>query len=429
MTLKKSSKNNTGQVMLTAVIFFMFVSTTIVFGIVTPVLKQVKIGQENQKSKSSLYLANAGMEDVLYRIKNGKLYSGTEVLSLNGEYATTTTTDVSGGKQVVTSAKVNNNVRKLQTNLILGTGAAFHYGVQSGQGGFVLQNSSSVVGNIFSTGSVTGAGNNVYGNVVSAGPTGLIDNVHATGTAYAHTIEDSTIDKDAYYVVKTNTTVGGISYPGSADQATTTMPISDATIADFEAEAELGGSVTCSSGLYTISSNTTIGPKKIPCNLEIRGSGTQVTLTGHIWVTGNIETKNSPTIKIDSSLGNKSLAIIADNPSDASGSGIITLQNNTTYQGSGTTGSFVFLISMNNSAETGGTTDAITQSQGSGAMVLYAPHGQVTLQQSVNLKEVTAYKIIMQNTAQVRYDTGLPSTLFDSGPSGGFEVTSWSEVQ
>ena len=428
MIHKKLSAKNSGQVMLTAVVFFMFISVTIVFGIVSPILKQAKIGQENYKSKSSLYLANAGMEDVLYRIKNGKNYSATEVLALNGEYATTTTTDISGGKQILSTSKVNNNVRKIQVSLVLGSGAAFHYGVQSGQGGFVLQNSSSVIGNIYSNGSVVGSGNNVYGNVVSAGPSGLIDSIHATGTAYAHTIKDSTIDKDAYYTTKINTTVSGISYPGSPDQATTSMPISDSLIEDQKTYAASGGSVTCSSGLYSISSNTSIGPKKIPCDFEIKGTGTQVTLTGPIWVEGDFETKNSPTIKVDSSFGALSIPIIADKPSNRSGSGIITLRNNSTFQGSGSPTSFVFLISMNNSSETGGSNNAIVQSQGSGAMVLYAPHGQVTLEQSVNLKEVTAYKIIMQNTAQVRYDTGLPSTLFDSGPAGGFELTSWQEV-
>jgi hypothetical protein len=428
MTTRKSKKNE-GQVMLTAVMFFVFISVTIVFGMTIPILKQVKISQENYKSKQSFYLALAGMEDVLYRIKNGDQYSASEVLSLNGEYATTTTSDISGGKEVTTSAEVNKNLRKLKVGLVLGAGASFHYGIQSGQGGFVLQNSSSVVGNVYSNGSITGAGNTIYGNVVSAGPSGLVDGIHATGTAYAHTINDSDVDKDAYYTTITSSTVLGNSYPGSPDQATTSMPITDAMIEDFKTEAEGGGSVTCTSGLYSISSNTTIGPKKIPCDLEIKGVGTIVTLTGPIWVEGNFETKNTPTIKVDPSFGTMSLPIVTHKPSNSTGSGIITLQNNTTFQGSGSPTSFVFLISMNNSAETGGSTNAIVQSQGSGAMVLYAPHGQVTLQQSVNLKEVTAYKIIMQNTAQVRYDTGLPSTLFDSGPSGGFELTSWQEVQ
>ena len=87
------------------------------------------------------------------------------------------------------------------------------------------------------------------------------------------------------------------------------------------------------------------------------------------------------------------------------------------------------MISQNNSAETGGSTNAISMGQGASALVSYASHGQITLQQSVSVKEVTAYKIILQNSANVTYDTGLPSVLFESGPAGGYDITSWKEIQ
>jgi len=173
----------------------------------------------------------------------------------------------------------------------------------------------------------------------------------------------------------------------------------------------------------------TIGPKKIPCNLLIKGSGIIVTVAGPLWVTGNITTQTSPTIKMASSLGSTNVAIIADNPSNTSGSGIIQIGQNTVFQGSGSIGSFVFMISQNNSSETGGSINAIEMGQGASALVAYASHGQITLEQSVSVKEATAYKIILQNTANVTYDTGLPSTLFQSGPAGGYDITGWFETQ
>jgi len=81
MNIKKINKNR-GQIMITAVVFFIIISSTIIFGMVTPILKQVKTGQDNLKSKQSYYLANASLEDVVYRIKNGKQYSTTEVMLL-----------------------------------------------------------------------------------------------------------------------------------------------------------------------------------------------------------------------------------------------------------------------------------------------------------------------------------------------------------
>ncbi len=429
MTKISRKKFNSGQAMLTMVVFFMFASIVVVFGIINPILKEAAISKNLVSSYQSYYTAQSGLEDVYYRIINSKQYTTREDLSLNNSTTTTQTSDIANGKQITALGTTSSLARKLQMNILLGTGISFHYGVQSGRGGFVLQNSSSIIGNVHSAGSVTGAGNYVYGDVVSSGTGGLIDGIHATGTAFAHVIKNSTIDKDAYYVSISNTSVGGNSYPGSSDQGDVPLPIPDSQISEWESDATAGGSVTCSGGKYSITSNTSIGPKKIPCDLLIKGTGIIVTITGPVWVTGNIDTQTSPTIKMSSGLGSQNVAIIADNPSDQSGSGIITIGQNTVFQGTGQSGSYVFMISQNNSSETGGSTNAINMGQGASALVAYAAHGQITLQQSVSIKEVTAYKIILQNSANVTYDTGLPSVLFESGPSGGYDITSYQEIQ
>ncbi|MBA3733350.1 hypothetical protein H0W91_03170 [Patescibacteria group bacterium] len=419
-----------GQVMLTMVVFSMFASIAIVFGVINPILKQVAISKDFVRSKESFYLAESGLEDAQYRVTHGKQISTSEILTLNNATTTTLIQDIATGKQITSLAtSTGNSTRKMQISLALGTGISFHYGIQSGQGGFYLQNSSSVIGNIYAGGTVSGSGNYVYGDVVSSGASGLINGIHATGTARAHTINNSTVDKDAYYMIKTSSTVTGTSYPNSADPVSADLPISDSQIAEWESDALAGGTVTCSGGTYTINSNVTIGPKKIPCDLLIKGSGIVITVAGPLWVTGNIDTQTSPTIKMAAALGSSNIAIIADNPSNTTGSGIINIGQNTAFQGSGSVGSYVFMISQNNSSETGGSINAIQMGQGASALVAYAAHGQVTLQQSVSVKEVTAFKIILQNTANVIYDTGLPSALFESGPAGGYDVTSWKEIE
>ena len=60
---------------------------------------------------------------------------------------------------------------------------------------------------------------------------------------------------------------------------------------------------------------------------------------------------------------------------------------------------------------------------------MYAAHGEIRIKQSLTLKEVTAYKIRLQNSAEVIYESGLASLLFTSGPGGGFEVSSWGEIE
>ena len=127
-------------------------------------------------------------------------------------------------------------------------------------------------------------------------------------------------------------------------------------------------------------------------------------------------------------LGNRNVAIIADNKSASTTSSIITIGQNTVFQNSGAPNSYIFMLSQNGSAENGGTVNAIDMGQGSSAVVAYATHGQISLGQSVGLKEATAYKIVLYNSANVIYESGLANTLFSAGPSGGYQIIDWTEI-
>jgi len=426
--MQTKQKYNKGAAMLIAVVFFLFASMTVIMGIINPILKQASISKNIIFSKESYYLAEGSLEDVIYRLKSGKQVSSIETISLNNVTATTTTSNTTEGKQVVSIAEKNTNVRKTQANVVLGTGASFNFGVQVGNGGFILENSSTVTGNVYSNGPITGSGNTISGDAISAGPIGLINNIHTTGSAHAHTIQNSNIDLNAYYVVKTNTTVVGTSNANSPDQPSANMPISDEQINGLETDAIAGGTIS-SPCPYKITSDTTLGPVKITCDLEISGNP-NITLGGSVWVTGNVSIKNSAILRVSSGLGTKSVAIIAHNPSNRSTSSSIDLANSTQFLGSGSAGSFIFLISQNNSAEIGGSDGAIEMNNTSnGGAILYAPHGLINIHNSATLKEVTGYKIKAKNTANIIYDTGLANTLFTSGPGGGYEVLNWGEIQ
>lgn len=428
--------------MITAVMFFLIISVTIVLGISGPIVRQIRTGYETYNSKESYYLAEASVEDVVYRLRVNKQVSSTETLSLNGGSVSTTVVNTASGKDITATANKNSDYRKVKMGVVLGTGVSFHYGVQAGRGGFTLSNSSTITGNVFASGPIIGNSTNyIYGDVVSAGPNGEVYGIHATGTVYSHIVGRSGyntyVDKDAYYQTKINTTVLGTSYPNSPDQEIAELPISDEQIADWEAQAEAGGimptsacdSYNASSNTCTISSSKTIGPIKIPYNLLIKSSSGVLTVAGYVWVTGNITAQTGPTIRMSPSLGNQNVSIIADNPSDRAGSGIIDIGQSTIFQNSGSSGSFIFMISQNNSAENGGGVSAITLNQGASAMVAYASHGNITLGQSVSIKEATGYRITLSQSANVVYDRGLPSTLFSTGPSGGYEIQSWKEIE
>ncbi len=436
-------RKNRGVAMLVAVIFFLFASMTIILGIIAPILKQASISKNIIASKQSFYTSEASLEELLYRLKASKQNGNLETVSLNGGYATTTITSTATGKQMVSVGSVNSLIRKIELDLNLGTGISFHYGVQAGNGGFTLANSSSITGNVFSSGPIVGAGNYIYGDAISSGASGSVYGIHATGTVRAHTIglvsgNATIVDKDAYYQnVAANVTVSGTRYPNSADQSNAQLPISDAQISQWESDAAAGGTMlssacdnyNSSSNTCTVSSTRSLGPLKIPFNLLIKSSSGVLTVTGPLWVIGNITTQTGPTIRMSPALGGTNVAIIADDQANASTKGIIDIGQSTVFAGSGTVGSFVFMISFNRSAELGGSTNAIVMAQGASALVAYASHGQISLSQSVSIKEVTAYKINLSQSANVTYDTGLPSVLFEAGPSGGYDILAWGEVQ
>ncbi len=303
-----------------------------------------------------------------------------------------------------------------------------------------MSTGSSILGNVYSGGIVLGSNsssnsyNPIVGSVVSAGSSGSVSNIHATSSIYAHSIDHTTIDGDAYYAsTLTNSTVSGARHSGSADQPLIDFPISDSLISQWESDAAAGGAVTCTSGSYTISSDTTIGPKKIPCNLTISGNGTTVTVAGALWVTGNITISGSGgtgvQMKVADAVGDKSVPVIADNSSSPTTSGQISASGNSNFYGStGNLDSYVMLISMNKSAEQGGSNLAIDVINGAaGNLLTYASHGEILLENNVSLREVTAYKLSLKNNTQVIYSIGLAQSLFTTGPGGTWKIKKWKE--
>ena len=162
--------------------------------------------------------------------------------------------------------------------------------------------------------------------------------------------------------------------------------------------------------------------------MEIKKTGpsTIVTLTGPVWVTGNITMSSGPTLKIDPALGKRSVQIIADNPSDRLNSSKITISNSTNFIGSGHPSSFIVVVSQNNAAELGFAGTAIDVGQSSnGALLLYSGHGKVVIGNQIYLKSVSGYHIDIGNNSDITYDTGLSNVLFTGGPGGGYVISDW----
>lgn len=256
---------------------------------------------------------------------------------------------------------------------------------------------------------------------------GLISNVKigssGEGDAHAHTVENSVINGALYCQDGTgnkNESGGSISCNTSEpDPEVQPVAVSDADIDDWKTQAEAGGVTT---GDVTVSSNISLGPRKITGNLTVQG-GKTLTLSGTLWVQGTITTLNNAIIRLDSGYGSGSGVIVAD--------GKISLSNNVQFFGSGSAGSYILLISTSDcpaSASCGGA-DAIEVLNNAGTVLLNAHNGTLHFHNNSGAKEATGKKIVLDNGATITYESGLANVNFTSGPGASYEVLEWREVE
>lgn len=250
------------------------------------------------------------------------------------------------------------------------------------------------------------------------GYTQHINNSTVGWDAYARIIDNSTIGWDAYADIINSSTVGGNIYPGqgSPDPDHLDMPISDGQITEWKQAAESGGPIT---GDYAPpgGSSVSLGPTKITGNMILNNNIT-LTVTGTIWVQGNIDIDNNVTINLDSGYGSNSGLIVAD--------GYIRIGPNGSFGGSGQPGSYIMLLTTSplQSIEN----PAVDLWNSSTMIIFYASNGLVRLRNQVNAKEVTAYKLHLDQTSQIQYESGLANANFTNGPGAAWGVKSWQII-
>lgn len=241
-----------------------------------------------------------------------------------------------------------------------------------------------------------------------------------SGDARAHTINNVKVYGSLYCQSGTGNKNGSNSSiscnTSQADPVAQPYPVSDANITDWKADAQSGGVF---SGNKTQNGGS-LGPIKITGNLTLSGT---VTINGTVWVQGNVTVNNNTTIKLASSYGASSGLLVID--------GYSSLSNNVVFQGSGTTGSYIMYLSTSDcptSSSCSGNSAIDVQNNVTG-VIFNAQNGTIHFSNNASAKEATAYKISLDNNASVTYESGLANTYFSSGPSGGWNVDSWQEVQ
>lgn len=229
------------------------------------------------------------------------------------------------------------------------------------------------------------------------------------GNIHANTINGITIAKDAYYSTITKSTVGGVSYPNSADPPPKVFPISDANVIDWKNQVDKPETTTVGDITNCVS---TLGPRKIVGNVTFN-SNCNVVIKSPIWITGNLTINSNNTLKLDSGYGSTSGVIMAD--------GTVSLGSNNQLQGTGIGSSLLMVLSTFDSSANNGTSAIVVSNTGNSG-VFYASKGIIEPGNHNNFKELTAWGIKLVNNSTINYETGLSSSLFTSGPSGSYSL-------
>ncbi|MDP3741453.1 MAG: hypothetical protein Q8R08_03980 [bacterium] len=448
-------RKNKGQVIIIS-LMFMLIILSLAAALFGYVFQNVSATRRAVAKEQALQLADAGIDKAVYELnQSAGGYTGESGTVLGTGVFDVTVQVISNSVREVTATgyapdRTNPKAtRQIKVQIgISSVNANFFYGVQVGDGGLIMDNNSEVSGNVYSNGAIDGgSGASITGDAFSANASGRIfdrlqigqnahshqidsqitvggnaygqvmDNITVTGHVFSNSIANCTVGGNAFYTTKTACTITGTEntpYAGEPDPVAIDLPLTDDDINGFKTEAEAGGIIV---GDYTVPLNQTriLGPKKITGNLVLENNSTLV-LTGTIWVAGNITTGNNSAVELDAAYGNNSEVIVSD--------AVIDVVNNTDFVKAGET-SYIMMLTT----RVGDSSFRVANN--SDALIAYASAGEVNILQNAILREVTGWKIRLEENAVVTYESGLANVNFSGGPGGSWRILrgTWREIK
>lgn len=150
--------NQSGQVIIVAVMFFLVLSIVVVVGISSPITAQIRNSGLVIQTRKSVNAADILQDDAFYRLNSGRTLPATIVLSLNDSTSTAQITDVGGEKQIIALGESGRTERYSKATFSQGAGVSINYGLQVGNGGLSMSGGPIIYGNVYSNGNIVGSG-------------------------------------------------------------------------------------------------------------------------------------------------------------------------------------------------------------------------------------------------------------------------------
>ncbi len=398
-----------------AAIFAVILVLVFILGILSVFLIRQEKGFLNNihASFQAYYLAESGIEDALLRIKNDPSLSGFSYFFEvdNGDVEVNISENIGGVLTIISKGRYRENIQRVKVRYrISSENISFHYGAQAGEEGIVMRNNSTIIGNVFSNGNISGgSGVEITDSVIVSGD--KIEQVQVGGSLKTHNCYNSQIQGDLYLSGESDCQIQGDTEEIEGVEPIP-FPISEETIEKWKKETE----VETISGDYYVEEIEYLGPVKIEGDLHLE-VGSSLRLQGTVLVSGDLTIRNNAVLELDEDYYHDSSGVIIVE-------GKTVVRPGAILRGSGQEGSYLMVLSLNNSLE-----EAVRIDNTSDAGIFYVPYGAVLLNQRVKVREATAYKIILQENSEIEYEIGLQNIFFSSGAGGSWEILSWEKIK
>lgn len=233
---RKKTCDHRGQALILATIFVGIVLALSV-AIVNRSLNLSKESRDVNKRIAARTLAEAGIEKAIFCLNQtvgdrcggnfGETYVGENNIALGGGTFTTSITTIDTLTKSITSTGYIPNAANPQEQVTLKTSVTintdvinFNYGIQAGLGGIQMQNSATIIGNVYTNGSIIGGNSaEITGDAIVAGGTALVNDQEDTAQRSAFLFgktspqldiaqsfkisTDSSLNKISLYIKKT----------------------------------------------------------------------------------------------------------------------------------------------------------------------------------------------------------------------------------
>jgi len=376
------NKNESGVAAILITTIIMFVGITITLSLVFVFANRIKAARNIEFGEQAYFTAEAGNEDALLRFLDpDKGIPASYTLPVGATSTTVTrSTDLFGNEIITSQSDVSSRARSVEIVLGLSPDSTrFVFAAQIGNLGLQMDSNSGVDGAVFSNGDITGAANTDITGDASSGGT----------------------------ISSPNPTVGGTKKEGED-----LIPLPNFDAAAWEAAANINSDPII--GDHTLIGTVSFGPRKVVGNLTVDRNA-NLTVTGPIYVTGNILIENRAELFLDESYGSGGTVVTAEGTFEFEG-------NTEVYGTSATPKGYMMAASTSTSL-----TAIELNSNESQELILYAVNGTLVLNSNADVVSLAGEGIHLNSFANINYDLGITSYTFSAGGSGGFVISSWEE--